>query len=95
MRLVRVAVQQRQALLAQEQLQRLAVQVMTHQHLEARSLALLFTLAADQAVARQAVGLHQAQQLEQQTAQLTQDQAEAETRQLDQTMAAQVDRVFC
>ena len=94
-RLVQVAEQQRQELQVQAQSQQLAVQDMTHQHLEAKLLELLITLAADQAEARQAEALQQAQQLERQTARQTQGQVAAETARQVQTTAVLVGQVFC
>jgi hypothetical protein len=94
LRLVQVAVQQRQELQDQAQLQQLAAQDMTHQHLEAKLLEPLITQAADQVAARQAVELQQAQQRAEQTVQLTQGQAAAETRQQGQTIPARVGRAY-
>jgi hypothetical protein len=95
MRLDLAEVQQQQARQDQAQSQQLAVQVMTHQHLEARQQTQHFTLAADQVVARQAVALQQARQRAQQTVLLTQVQVAAETMRQVQIMAALVAQVFC
>jgi hypothetical protein len=92
---VLVAVLQRQERQDRAQLQRLAVQVMTHQHLEAKLLEPLIMQVAVQVAARQAVALQQARQRAQQTVQQTAVQVAAETVQQDQTTAAQVAQEFC